>query len=691
MPQTRLQKKKESTVLISATELFNYIKNDRILDYFDLLNSKGYTINDNLKISKKRTRSFDNSDVLDNMDNMNNTDNIINITNSNDLDELKIQNNIMSNNNYPNKKRKSSQDYIFEGGYLFEYEIVGKIKQMMKNANQEKKLIEIDERDRYLNAIKTIQIIKKNSHTIILGSVVINSSNNTWGKPDLIVKGSWIRKYIEKNFDLVDTAKWYIIDIKSSSIQLVSGGEDIGSKLLYSCYKSQVYIYTCALNQSLKDYGITNDVKIGFIMGKKYKFVQNKIQIIKNSFDTLGIINFDKEKNKGNDLNLITNSGIQWLDYLKKNWKDFTINPINKNELYPNMTNVYNKNWSGIKKKIAEANKEITLLWSCGLTNREKAWKQKIKSYADPKLTPEILGFDKSNSKYNIIDKMLKLLHDEENNFILDSRNNLMDWQNKYQWEFFVDFETYNYDDIIWDDVNDWDNIYNGCQKIYMCGISWIDSETSKLVHKSFVIKYSNNFSNLKKEFEKSTNTNSMDVQWSDYIECVDELDLIKQIKNFINSFKPIDMDCAEYFTNTRLIHWSGAEPILYNKKITEYGLDLNEYKLNWYDLLNVFKHSEYPIILKECFGFGLKVIVKKLNQYKQIDIVWPELDDGFLSSLIARDIYLNNMDDSDKQMLGIIHYNWIDCKATWEVLEWMRKIVKISKVTNKNNKNNKN
>ena len=653
MVLTRQQKKIRCVDLISATRTSNSIKHDKVLDYLDILNANELEVSENLTIVRKRSRSVD--------------------YNSGDIQ--------------PNKKNKTSFDYIVEAGYLFEYDIIDKIKQMMKNNKESKKLIEINEKDIYINSMKTIQIIKRNYHSIILGSVVINSTNNTWGKPDLIVKGCWLKKYIRENIVSIDVNKWYIIDIKSSTIQLINGGEDISSKMLYSVYKSQIYIYTQALNQSLKDHKISNDVNIGFILGKKYKYVQNKIQIIKNSFDSLGVIDFEKEKDKGINWNDEINSAINWLEDLKMNWKDFTLNPINRDELYPNMKNVYNKNWYGVKKNIAAFNKEITCLWYCGLSNREKAWNMGIKSYMDPRLTPEILGFDKLTTKYNITNQMLKLLHNDTIDYILNKKNNFMDWQNKVGWEFFIDFETYNYDNNVWDEANEFDDIYTGNQKIYMCGISLVDSKTSQLIHKSFVIKYSNS-QNLKEEFERYTKFTKVDddigceredkiqVKWDDYIECDDEQDLMKKIVDFINNFKPITMSEKEYFKQTRLIHWSGAEPILFNKKIAEYQLNSDEYKLNWYDLLKVFKCPQYPIIIKECFGFGLKVIVKKLNELCEIDIVWPELDDGLLSSFIARDIYLSKCNESDKQMYEIVKYNWIDCKAMWVLIEWMRNCV---------------
>ena len=655
MVQTRQQKKTLKNNLISATRISNSIKNDKLLDYLDLLDEKGLNVNENLIVGRKRSYSKDYENSR----------------------EYNFE-------THPNKKKKTSFDYIVESGYLFEYDIINKIKNMMDSKGELDKLIDIGEKDINLNCSKTIQVIKKNKHSIILGSVLINPNNNTWGKPDLIVKGCWICQYIQEKFFGLDINKWYIIDIKSSTIQLINGGEDISSKLLYSVYKSQIYVYTQALNILLNEYGMTNNVCLGFVLGKKYKYVSNKNQIVKNSFDSMGVIDFEKEMNKGIDWKKMINSSIEWINDLRTNWVNFTLNPINRDELYPNMKNTYNKNWYGIKKNVANVNKELSSLWYCGLTNRDRAWAKGIKSYMDENLTPEILGFDNSDSKYNIINTMLKLLHNKKNNYILEKKNNFMNWQQKARWEFFVDFETYNSEEIIYDEANEWDSIYSGNQQIYMCGISWIGLD-NKFNHRTFIIYYPN-INGLINVFDNNnlsglgSTDDDIQLKWEDCVCCSSELDLMTRIKNFILEFKPENMSTNEFYNNTRLIHWSGAEPILFNKKIKEYNLDNDKYKLNWYDLLNVFKFKQYPIIIKECFGFGLKNVVRKLNEYGEIKIKWSDLDDGLLSSFIAREIYTpvsTNDFEPNKNMYDIIKYNLIDCKAMWVLIDWMRKCVK--------------
>ncbi len=628
---TRNGLKKRKGALVAATRIGNFIKNDMIIDYLDLINENKLTLDANLELKRKRSSS------------------------SGDID-------------FVNKKKKSSLDYIFESGYVFENDIINQIENMMFNNNEKNKIANITEKNIDLNYSQTINTIVENKHSIILGGVLINDKNNTWGKPDIIVKGEWIQKYIANTIEQLCLNKWYIIDIKSSTINLINKGEEMSSKLLYNVYKSQIYIYTQALNESLKKINIDNNVHYGFILGKKYKYIVNKNTITKKPFEYLGIVNFNKDLSNGNCWEKTITDALNWHNDLKNNWTNFKLNPINKDELYPNMKNSYDKNWHSIKKDIAYKNKEITLLWNCGIANRKLAWDNGIKNYSDPKLNSQILGFN-GNAKEIIIDSMLNLLH-SDNKFILNKSNNLMGWQQKSQWEFFIDFETYN-NDAIYDEESDWNNSFNN-QVIYMIGLSYFDS-SNNLIHKSFLLEYKN-CHQLSNEFV--SNTNFDNVKYNDCIFCTSEIDMINKFYNFIIKFKPEQTDIEMFKKNTRLYHWSGAEQIIFNKKIQEYNLDVKKFNLNWFDLLKVFKHDKYPIVIKECFGFGLKEIIKKLNNYGLINLSWSDLDDGLLSSFIARDIYTGINLKHNNDMYFIIEYNYIDCKALHLLLEWMRKEV---------------
>ncbi len=617
--------------LHSATGLVNYIRSDCIIDYLDQIKRNDYEIDfeNELKIRKRKFTKLNDEKI----------------TNTNFL-----------------KKRKTSFDYIVEDGYKFENNIFTEIKNKLKNDNQLEILIEINEEDISKKYNMTKEIIIQKKYDIILGGVLVNQTNNTYGYPDIIVSGFWIKKYIKDTLIEIpnDRSIYYIIDVKSSSISLVSGGESMSSGLLYDGYKAQIYVYKEALNNIT---GSNNN--IAFILGKKYEYYSGGKKIkIDDPFSRLAIVNFENEKKNGKDFKEKIDKALEWKNDLNKNWKKYSLYPIEKDELYPNMKNSYDKNYRPIKKKIAIKNKELTLLWNCGVKNRKLAFQKGIKTYDDEKINPESLGYETKSKKYKIIDLMLKINKKSNDKIInIDNTNNYLEWRNKVDYEFFVDFETYSKEEIYGENLDEdfIENLNN--QVIYMIGVY------HKEKFKCFIINYNNidtnSLDSIKKNIEKIKN---LKCSYDDYVFCLNEKDLIERFTNYIVEF-------SKSKNKTRLIHWSSAEPIMFNKKIKEYGLFDDKYNLPWYDLLSVFKYDESPIIIKECFGFGLKEIVKKLNDHKLIKLVWPELDDGLLSSFVAKNIYKNKIEiqEKNKNMIEIVEYNYIDCLAISILLDFIR------------------
>ena len=542
-------------------------------------------------------------------------------------------------------------------GDLFEDSIVNKIYEFMNKKKEIHKILNINKKLSKKNKYnKTLEAFIENKYEVILGSFVINTDNNTGGFPDLVVKGSWIKKYIKffnnnlnkninnltnlNNFDKlnlninINNQTYYIIDIKSSIISLINKGEMISNTQTFKNYKMQVYVYKMAVESMLST--IKSKSKIsdyGFLLGKKYAFVDKKIQFNFDSFDVLGL--FIYSDNDKQDLA----SAVDWHEYLKENWQTMKLNPINNEYLHPNIKNTFDGKYKKVKHAIAKENKEITLLYNCGITQRNNAFMYDIKRYDDPDLTTEILGFKNASSRDVILTKMLELNRTTGNTndelIYLSKQNNYENWQKKYKYEFFVDFETYQSD-------------IKNCNILYMIGVG-IELD-KQYIYTCFVINS-----------DKTPNNMS-----ENYILCETEKDLID---NFLEYIKMI---CDNEFNTTRLIHWSHAEPSVFRTKLTEYNININ---LPWFDLLNVFKNPQYPIIIKECHSFGLKSIINKLNEYKFIDLKWNELDDGLLSAFIANDIY-KGIEDSDK-LIEIIEYNYIDCYALHLLINFIRNYVK--------------
>lgn len=642
---TRSKAKISKEGLFSATSLVNYIRNDGIIDYFDIVSRNNYTIDtDNEFKLKKRKLS--------------------------EMDDMSIKQSNTIKNNVFKLDKKSSFDYIVENGYIFENIIIEQIKDKMKSNGEIEKLAIINTNDFSLRYNKTYELLKEKKVDIVLGGLLINKSNNTYGFPDLIVSGYWISKYIEESMSnlCIDSNSYYIIDIKSSSINLINSGENVSSGLLFDGYKAQIYVYTQALNSMLN-----SNIKLGFILGKKYNFTANKSKIVlSNPFAKLGIIDYDYEKSNGTDFKELILNAIKWKKKLEKEWKNLHLAPIDDDNLYPNMKNHYDKNYKKIKKEVAYENKEITLLWNVGIKNRKIAWDNGIKKFTDEKIKPELLGINNSSSKYDIIDKMLFINKQNNQNVIISSKNNYLNWQTEYSNEFFVDFETYS-EEKIYDENSDNFTESLNTQIIYMIGVIYLNKKSKMLEFKCFIIDFEGSKlvpQNIEKHHKCTHNS---------YIFCNSEKELITKFVDFIKELKKPHLKIEDYYKETRLIHWSQAEPIIFNKKIKEHRLVDYDFELPWYDLLKIFKYEKQPIVIKDCFSFGLKDIIKNLNSHGLINLVWPELDDGLLSSFIAKDIYekveKNNI-KSVFNMINIVEYNYIDCMAISKLLVWMRNTI---------------
>jgi hypothetical protein len=633
---------------ISATRLCNYVRNDPIIDYLDLVDVNGLEV--------------DSSSL-----------NLVNKKNK-------------------NKKRKTAFDYIVEEGYKFEEKIVKKIISTMNKLGLGNEVITIEKNsDLEIQFEKTQEIITQGLHQVIFGGLLINKKNGTYGYPDMIVSGQWIEQFVYSIPKKINENIYYIIDIKSSTINLISKGKYVCSGNLLQGYKSQIWVYKEAL-----DLIQGCESNFGFILGKKYKYVEDNKEInICDSFYTLGTIDYEYEKNKGNNIKNQVSKSIKWNREIREKWKQYKLYPIN-NKIRPNMKNFYDKNYKKIKKIIATKNNELTLLWNCGMAGRTHASKYKITKFTDKRLTANKINVKDSSLKYNITNLMIKMIH-ENKPIHLKSDSNYGNWRKVYTHEFFVDFETYLqvYDEALINENFNFDtnefvpsagtvkqennlespskakltNIeLSQSEHLYMIGVGYL-SEKKEFDFKCFIIDYHG--SNRVYEYVKEI----YNCKKSDIVIVPDEKTLIENFINYIYSYKNPTQPKHKFLSETRLIHWSPAEPNIITKKLVKYKLFNGQYLLPWFDLMYVFKNNSNPILIKNCFSFSLKDITKSLHSHKLINLEWSDLDDGLLSAFIAKDIYRNNSNEktNNQNMEDIIEYNYIDCKALYLILTFLR------------------
>jgi hypothetical protein len=473
----------------------------------------------------------------------------------------------------------------------------------------------------YIETIKAIEA----GYPIIYQGVLINEKEKLYGTPDLIIKGTHINKIYDKqilsNDDSLKLNSYYIMDIKFSTITLLTDLLHIGNDTKTKYYKSQVWIYTNALNIIQE-----NPVNIGFVLNRGWNAsITGHGLGSNNCFDRPGVIDYSDNDSEIID---IVKHAIRIKNDIINNGSTFTLDPPSRHYLWPNMCvpDEYNGGWSKVKEELAHKLGEITLLHNCGRAQREIAHDKGIFSLFDPKCSAAALGI-KSNQR-TLIDRIIathksnKLINVYDKQYILNNFKDSLDSVDLY-----VDFEVAN--NIVFEDFA---NIPYSTRKsiVYLIGVGWES--------------YGN--------------------QWNYRHFTVDKFTLEDEREMFLNFLK-----FTKKFSNPRLIHWGHIERTTTTKLFNNHSIFNGDYPLNWYDLNMVFKSG--VVLIKDIFKFGLKDIGHALG------INW-NIDNGDDTLIVIKECYdlstKNNISLSqiDKYQNTLI-YNEMDCKSMWIIIKTIK------------------
>ena len=124
-----------------------------------------------------------------------------------------------------------------------------------------------------------------------------------------------------------------------------------------------------------------------------------------------------------------------------------------------------------------------------------------------------------------------------------------------------------------------------------------------------------------------------------------------------------------------KIYHWGNAEKI-YLLNLKKKYTDIDFPKIILIDLLHFFRSE--PIIIKDCFNFGLKSIGKALYKHNLIKTTWTDTDNGLDAMIRFKDIAEKNKDKNIplkrySEIKKIIYYNQIDCVVLMEILQFLR------------------
>lgn len=564
---------------------------------------------------------------------------------------------------YSNSKSIPRENILYKMGYKFEDNVVNFLKSKFEGKY---KIVSMDKTDiNESNSDITHKHIL-NGVPIIIQGVLYDNDNKTFGCADLIVRSDYVNKIIESKPITEEKLKaprlkgnyhYIVIDIKWTTMNLCSNGINIRNSGRFPAYKGQLAIYNSIVG---KMQGYVSPY--AYILAKSWKYIRCREEFYGyNCFDKLGVIDYSNFDSVFLDK---TNDAIEWIEKVSNNYNKWDIyNPVIP-ELYPNMKNSYNDGFDKIKYKHAHTLKELTCLWNVGPKNRKIGHSNSVYRYDDKNCNSKTLGINGEKTSI-VLDELIKINKNNNERIIMPKTitNNIYNWQDKLDIEFYIDFETLN-TQFYTEEINLFDS-RSITNLIFMIGVGYIENNDFK--YKCF---------------------------YSEMPTIEEEIRIFKEFMNFIdfkvnehmNEFKIKDRSLC----TPRFFHWANAEISIMKSLDKRCSLNIMEWlkRIQCIDFCKVFKDE--PIVIKGVFGFGLKDIAKEMYKNGFISTKWKSATgDGLEASLNACKYY--KFSDSlrnakltrktielkeyyDKYFEDIISYNETDCKVVWDIVNYFRK-----------------
>jgi hypothetical protein len=527
-----------------------------------------------------------------------------------------------------------------EKGREFEKEIVKYIN------NNRTEIVTVSEYITNESVNKTIELMKAGT-PIIHSAPVKNPKNHTHGVIDLLIRSDYLHRIVDE-CHLTDEEKiipapklshdfhYIVIDVKFSTLPLRADGKHILNSGSYPAYKAQCFIYNEAIGY-IQGY----TPQYAFILGRRWKYTKKDINYDNMTcLNKLGVIDY---KNVDKSFVQETKKALKWVRDNKSSGHNWTVYPPTRSELYPNMCHDSGE-WQSHKEKIADNIGEITTVWYCGIKHRNNCIKKGITSWRDPDCNSSNLGIN--GKRAPVIDSILDINRQNVDKIRPKKiKNNMFGWKNQEN-EIFVDFET------ICDIFSPFSELpeQKKTDMIFMIGIWYKPKNTSKWEYKRFTC--------VKSTYEEEY-----------------------RIMNDFNKFLKDTNNPKIWYWCADNRFWKIAENRQFDRAKDENDQkkmdNISEWNSNiWADMCELFKQE--PIVIKDCFKFGLKPIAKAMYKH---GLIHTKLESECSSGMTAMVKAWNCYKDSDNNnpstclvMQDIAKYNKFDVSVLEDILTYLRK-----------------
>ena len=477
---------------------------------------------------------------------------------------------------------------------------------------------------------------------VIHSAPVRNSYQRTQGIIDLLVRSDYVDKIVSESPLTTEEVKiaspilgkdyhYVVIDVKFSTLPLRADGRHLLNSANYPAYKAQTWIYNQAIGH-IQGY----TPRYAYILGRRYMYTSKGI---KNQslycLDRLGTIDY-----QGVDSDYVekTKDAIKWWRLVKQHGKKWTANPPSREELYPNMC-VDSYELNPVKKEIADVIGEITNIWYCGVKQRANALAHGITSWKDPRCNARILGM--GGVRGPVVDAILNINRQDTDKVLPKIIPDKYNWNTKGN-EIFVDFET------LIDVFAPLDQLpkQEKTEMIFMIGVWYKEEDQWK--YRSFTC----NSLSPNEEF---------------------------RVMNEFSEFVAANGYPRMWYWHAENSIWNRAENRQYDRAVA-----INDHNIQqiirqnwdvateWVDMVKLFR--ETPIVVKDCFNFSLKNVVKAMNKHGLIPTkMESDCKSGMDAALSAWNSYQNGDGASSPIIKDIEKYNTFDVKALYDILCYLR------------------
>jgi hypothetical protein len=658
-----------------------------------------------------------------------------------DTDSDKINNNNLI-------KDTSHLEVLFDGGNRFEEKVFEELKKLYDDDFQivfDQDDYQVFKKERDMNGFirtkynETIKLMKKGT-PFIAQAVMINDSNMTYGVADILIRSDYMSDIFGIFYDdgkleapapKIGLEKYHyrVIDCKWTTLTLNVDGYTVRNSGFIPAYKGQLAIYNACLDQMQ---GYIPDS--AYIMGKAWKI--GKQDILKeeerkykgfSAYDRLGVVNYvNKDKNYVTK----TKEAIQWVQRVMtegREWR-YGLNKPSIPELYPNMNKNHDQSFISVKKELAERYGEITQAWYVGPKHRANANKYGITDIRDPRISLEKLGI-KSEKRGHVIKQILNINKSNQTKYLVKPKRiktNDMNWQEDHIMDYYVDFETMNYNLFVDPKYMNTDNSFFDDSVTFMIGIGFLhepEVDSMKIIEALEMDKSRcDAFHKIDdKKYKKVGKWEFVCFYITDLQVC-NELELYRLFFQFmivrnciIKKLYGYEDESSE--NESRVFHWTSAELQFMDRAVkrmrsNQYDNDLAEMfnidnntkeikkiKSELKNLIKTFENTviwvdlctemrKEPVVVKGCYKYALKNFANAMQKNGLILTNWDngKMSNGFTAMIEAIKIYRNgrnlaeqgkfkesivNIDNNDFN--EIVKYNEVDCRVMWEIIVYLR------------------